>query len=55
MVLELEECVFACVCRANTPEERKKVARIGFPPGPCLGQDEMNRAGCGEGWREGWG
>lgn len=47
MVLELEECVFACVrvcvCRSNTPEEREKMASIEFPPGPRLGQDEMNR------------
>lgn len=49
MVLELEECVFACVrvcmcmCRVNTPEEREKMASIEFPPGPRLGQDEMNR------------
>lgn len=45
MVLELEECVFACVhvCRVNTPEEREKTASTEFPPGPRLGQDETNR------------
>lgn len=35
--------VYVCVCRVNTPEEREKTASIEFPPGPRLGQDEMNR------------
>lgn len=41
----LRACVFVCVCvcRVNTPEAREKTASNEFPPGPRLGQDEMNR------------
>lgn len=48
--------VYVCVCvgRVNAPEEREKTASIEFPPGPRLGQDEMNRELDVVGWREGW-